>query len=85
VLLERHEATSDFMAEVLDDAPSFRPAIFQTRILRDLRYSGLPGDPPPAYSGKFGCPNGDYVWYRPTSGTPVPACPTHGVALNRLA
>jgi hypothetical protein len=84
-LLNSQEATSDFMAEVLADAPDFRPPKFQPRTLRDAGFQPLPGSAPPAHAGKFGCPNDDYVWYRRTSSTPIPVCPTHSIALVRLA
>jgi hypothetical protein len=83
-LLASHEATSDFMAEVLDDAPDLRPPRFQLRTLRDAAYQPMPGNLQPA-AGKFGCPQGDYVWYRPSVGVAIPACPTHGIALVRMA
>jgi hypothetical protein len=83
-LLEQHEATADFMADVLDDAPLFRPPAYQHHTVRSSIYKSLPGDPPPAYAGKFGCPQGDFVWYRPAVGMPVPCCPTHNVTLVRL-
>jgi hypothetical protein len=83
-LLNSHEATSDFMAEVLDDAPDFRPPRFQPWTLRDAGYQPPPGSVQPLYAGKFGCPKGDYVWYRPRLGVAIPACPTHGAALVRI-
>lgn len=83
-LLESHEATSEFMAEVLDDAPDLRPPRFQLRTLRDAAYQPMQGNAQPAHAGKFGCPQGDYVWYRPSVGVAIPACPTHGVALIRM-
>jgi hypothetical protein len=83
-LLASHEATSDFMAEVLDDAPDLRPPRFQLRTLRDASYQPMPGNLQPADAGKFSCPQGDYVWYRPSVGVAIPACPTHGVALARM-
>jgi hypothetical protein len=84
-VLESREATSDFLAEVLEDAPLFRPPKFQERILRDAIFNPLPGDAMPVHAGKYGCPKHDYVWYRPSSGTEIPRCPTHGLELTRLA
>lgn len=44
----------------------------------------LPGWPPnPLAMPRYECPRGDYVWYRPTIDTPVPACPTHGYTLQK--
>ena len=34
------------------------------------------GDPGSVEAARYICPHGDYVWYRPDVGTPVPACPT---------
>ena len=84
-VLDRREPTSDFLADVLEDAPLFRPPKFQQRLLRGAGYDPLPGDPMPVHAGKYGCPRNDYVWYRPTSGTGIPLCPTHGIDLIRLA
>jgi CheY-like chemotaxis protein len=30
---------------------------------------------------KFGCPHGDFVWYRRSVGDPIPLCPKHGGTL----
>jgi hypothetical protein len=84
LLLESHQATSDFMAQVLADAPHFRPLRFQPSRLRDASFQPLPGEPQPVHAGKFGCPQGDYVWYRPAVGVTIPVCPTHGVALVKV-
>jgi hypothetical protein len=40
-------------------------------------FSPLPGTSHPHPGTKFVCPDGDYVWYRPFVGVPVPECPTH--------
>jgi hypothetical protein len=80
--LESHEATRYFMEEVLEDAPDFRPPQFQPLILRG--YQPLPGEQQPTHTGKFACPQSDYIWYRPSVGTPIPVCPTHGVTLARV-
>lgn len=82
-LLEGTEATSAFTAEVLGDAPDFRPPRFQVLTYRDPGSQPPPGNPQPVYAGKFACPRGDYVWFRPSVGTPIPACPTHHLALVR--
>jgi hypothetical protein len=47
------------------------------------------GDAPPGDVGAspsrdvFACPEGDYVWWRRVVGMAVPACPTHGIPLER--
>jgi len=44
-------------------------------------YAAPPGQPGPSAAPKYECPHGDYTWYQRSVGTPVPNCPTHGVAL----
>jgi hypothetical protein len=79
-LLQSDEATSEFLAEILDDAPKYRPPEWQPRtVLRGL--VDLPGDLLPMHAGKYGCPRGDYTWYRPDVGVVVPECPTHHIVL----
>jgi hypothetical protein len=41
------------------------------------------GDPWPDDAECYVCPFGDYIWYRPHVGTPIPVCPTHNVPLRR--
>jgi hypothetical protein len=45
-------------------------------------YSPLPGKPTPIAADRFVCPKGDYVWYRPSVGVPVPLCPNHRLPLT---
>ena len=78
---------------VLDD-PKLRPPI--SGCCRALRgstwlssgavsaYSALAGIEQPLSAPKFRCPRGDYVWYRPGVGVPIPRCPTHDCALERV-
>jgi len=40
-------------------------------------------DPRPDEAECYVCPLGDYTWYRPHIGTPIPVCPTHDVLLRR--
>jgi hypothetical protein len=83
-LLEANEDTSWFLFEVLQDTPRHRPPYLQPR--HRLR-RGIPspgGDPGPVmHAGIYECPCGDYVWYRPEVGTPVPECTTHHIPLTR--
>jgi len=83
-LLEANEDTHWFLFEVLRDRPHHRPPYQQPRH-RPRR--GIPcpaGDPGPVlHAGIYECPHGDYVWYRPEVGTPVPDCTTHHVPLTR--
>ncbi|MFI5912057.1 hypothetical protein [Dactylosporangium sp. NPDC051541] len=39
------------------------------------------GDGETVDAERFDCPQGDYVWYRPSVVYAVPRCPTHDVAL----
>jgi hypothetical protein len=72
-LLDSNEDTAEWVAEVLED-PLHRPPDLQPFIKRG--YTFLPGGVGPVHAGKYACPCGDYVWYRPSVGVPVPPCPT---------
>jgi plasmid stabilization system protein ParE len=85
-LLEEHKDTTGwFLIEALADAPQYRPPYQQPRYLsRQTGGLALPaGDPAPISAARFSCRGGDYVWYRPEVGAPVPDCPTHHVTLTR--
>ncbi|TCJ36591.1 hypothetical protein [Parafrankia sp. BMG5.11] len=84
-LLDSHEDTAWFLAEVLEDAPDYRPPYQQPHYLhRQTGGTASPaGDPGPIAAVRYACPRGDYVWYRPDVGTPIPVCRTHHVALIR--
>ena len=83
-LLEGDEVTANFLQEVQADAPDYRPPDVQPNYARRRSFEPLAGDVAPVlHAGKFCCPHGDYVWYRPAVGTPIPACPTHGPGLAR--
>jgi hypothetical protein len=84
ILLDGQQDTAWFLAEVLADAPHYRPPYHQSRY--QLRQAGSPapaGDPGPVDAARYTCPRGDYVWYRPDISTPVPDCPTHHIRLIR--
>jgi hypothetical protein len=88
-LLNDNETTRDFLAEILSDAPHYRPPSLQPGNLAG-RSSGGSGYKPLAgdfgsvlHVGKYVCPQGDYVWYRPAVGAPIPVCPTHRFGLAR--
>lgn len=84
-LLRSDEATREFLDEVLDDAPEYRPQRWQPRPTRRGIFEALPGNPLPMHAGKYACPAGnDYTWYRPAVGYVIPACPTHHVALIKI-
>ena len=82
ILLDGQEDTAWFLAEVLADVPRCRPPYHQSRYRQ--RQTGIPapaGDPGPVDAARYTCPQGDWVWYRPDVGTPVPACGTHHIRL----
>jgi hypothetical protein len=82
-LLVSQEATGGFVVEVLADAPSYRPPYLQPGYLRSRGLQPLAGDVGPVlHVGKFACPHGDYVWYRPAVSIPIPPCPSHGPGLT---
>jgi hypothetical protein len=85
-LLEANETTGDFLAEMLADAPEYRPPELQPSHMRQSGggYRALAGDAQPVlHAGRYACPQGDYIWYRPLVRTPVRPCPTHGPGLTR--
>src|SRR5664279_767420 len=81
-LLEEQEDTRWFLTEVLADVPHHRPPYQQPRHRQRQPGMASPaGDTGPIlHTGIYTCPDGDYVWYRPEVGTPIPDCPTphHG-------
>jgi hypothetical protein len=83
-LLNGHEATSAFLEAVLFDAPQYRPPAVQSDYVRSRGYQGPPGEVGVVlHAGKYVCPYGDFVWYRPSVGTDIEECPTHGPGLVR--
>ncbi len=83
ILLEQHEDTAWFLDKVLADAPDHRPPYHQPGY-RTRGIASPLGDPMPIAAARYNCPvRGDYVWYRPDVGTPVPRCPTDDVLLTQ--
>jgi len=82
-ILAEQEDTGWFLAEVLLDAPHYRPPYQQPRYL--TRGTVSPAGEVGAIGGaaRYTCPRGDYVWYRPDVGTPIEECPTHHIPLVR--
>ena len=80
-IFRQHEATVEFLERVSSDAPYFRPPLV---LAQKRNYRPLEGDMSPVGADKFGCPQSDYVWYRPEVGTPPPRCPTHASQLIRM-
>jgi len=80
-LLEEEEDTIWFLNRVLTDKPQYRPPYHQPAYQRDIVSPA--GDPGPVEADRYSCPCGDYVWYRPDIGTPVPDCPDHHIPLMR--
>jgi hypothetical protein len=83
VLLEQHEDTAWFLDKVLADAPDYRAPYHQPGYR--TRGIGSPaGDAMPIAAARYNCPVcGNYVWYRPDVGTPVPRCKTDDVPLTQ--
>jgi hypothetical protein len=79
ILLDGQQDTAWFLAEVLADAPNYRPPYHQPRY--QLRSPSPAGDPGPVDAARYACPRGDYVWYRPDVGSRVLDCPTHHIQL----
>lgn len=72
--LRLHEATRDWLREFLKQQQP-------PEVSRAFSFQNPAGDPVPVAARKYACPQGDYSWYRMSAGTPVPACPTHGLNL----
>ena len=84
VLLEQHEDTAWFLDRVLADAPDYRPPYHQPGCLTRSGTASPLGDVMPIAATRYNCPVcGNYVWYRPDVGTPVPPCKTDHVLLTR--
>jgi hypothetical protein len=81
-LLGSHEATDDWVAEVVED-PLHRPPDYQPVGTRG--FDLLPGLVGPVAAGKYACPHGDFIWYRPSVGVRVPPCPSHGPGLASVS
>lgn len=86
MVLDEHEDTRWFLAETLADAPHYRPPYLQPPYVpRGAGGMASPaGDAGLIGANRYTCPRGgDYIWYQPEIGTPVPDCPTHQVPLAR--
>jgi hypothetical protein len=83
ILLEQHEDTAWFLGRVLADAPDHRPPYYQPGYVSRGGIASLAGDVMPIAAARYNCPVcGNYVWYRPDTGTPVPRCRTDDVLLT---
>ena len=83
ILLEQHEDTAWFLGRVLADAPDYRPPYHQPGY-RTRGTASPAGDAMPIAAARYNCPVcGNYVWYRPDVGTPVPRCRTDDVLLTQ--
>jgi hypothetical protein len=80
-LLEGQEDTAWFLSRVLADKPRYRPPYQQPAYQREM--ASPAGDLSPVEADRYACPAGDYVWYRPDVGTPIPDCPDHHLPLAR--
>jgi hypothetical protein len=74
-LVSQQAATREWTAAFLQEGqpPSLRAS--------ERGFRRLPGTASTISPLVFACPIGDYVWYRPSVGSLVPACPTHSLAL----
>lgn len=81
-VLEEHEATADFLVEVLADAPRYLPPDLRPENLQVRGYQELPGpSATPVDTEVYECEQGDYTFYQLAADDPVPLCPTHGAVL----
>lgn len=80
-LLEEQPDTAWFLGRVLADKPLYRPPYHQQAPLR--RMVSPAGDPGLVRADRYLCPRGDYAWYQPEVGAPVPECPAHHLPLAR--
>jgi hypothetical protein len=84
ILLEQHEDTAWFLDRVLADAPDYRPPYYQPGYRTRGGTASPLGDVMPIAAARYNCPAcGNYVWYRPDVGTPVPRCRTDDVLLTQ--
>jgi len=84
ILLEQHEDTAWFLGRVLADAPDYRPPYNQPEYRTRGGTASPLGDVTPVAAARYNCPIcGNYVWYRPDVGTPVPRCRTDNVLLTQ--
>lgn len=67
-----------FLDAVLADEPRFRPPQVVDQLARTAGFSLLAGDHVPPATDRYCCPGGDFEWFCPGVGTPIPKCPTHG-------
>lgn len=78
-LVACREATREWMRQFLENRNFQKGQPLEVQ----RNYSPLPGSPSPVGAVRFKCPQGDYVWYQFSVGTPAPQCPTHRVDLVR--
>jgi hypothetical protein len=81
-LLSSDEVIEEWVGEVLDD-PLHRPPDYQPVETRD--YASPAGLVGLVHAGKYACPHGDFVWYRPSVGTEILPCATHGHCLTLVS
>jgi hypothetical protein len=74
--LARHPATHGWAATFLEHGTP--PDLSR---VAEKGYQAPPGTGSTTTIPRFACPQGDYVWYRRSVGEPIPACPSHRVAL----
>ncbi|MCX4524093.1 MULTISPECIES: hypothetical protein [unclassified Streptomyces] len=80
-LFGRSPATGDYLAAVLADAPRYRPPYdrAEEEPEDDARGGEALGDAGFVEAeSQWVCPRGDFRWFSPELGTPVPPCATPG-------
>jgi CHAT domain len=75
-LLRRYPATHSWTAAFMQHG---HPPEIDDPITKN---SGLPGMLSPVSARKYGCPEGDYDWWRSRVGDQVPTCPSHSLPLQ---
>jgi hypothetical protein len=80
-LVQGSPVLHEWVASLLSDE-HLRPPHAQPSTERG--YTPLPGHGAPVDAQRYACPvDGNFVWYRPFIGVPVPTCPDHGTPLVR--
>jgi hypothetical protein len=78
-VLTRSQTVHDWVAQVLGNHEHLPPEL---QPVAELEYQALPGLRSPPDAQRYVCPvDGNYVWFRPFVGVPIPQCMDHAVVL----
>jgi hypothetical protein len=78
-VLTQSPTLQTWFAQVLQNDEHLPPEL---QPLAELAYEPLPGTRSPADPQRYVCPvDGNYVWFRPFVGVPIPQCQDHPVVL----